>query len=87
MLPDVRRTTPGRGDDVGEPGEGGDRVISQEALEFYASGTTDHPDACDMARELLAARKVIEAARDHDCFMDLPCHLCEAIQEYDEATR
>lgn len=39
MLPDVRRTTPGRGDDVGEPGEGGDRVTYYEgeiADEFQA---------------------------------------------------
>lgn len=39
----------------------------------------------DIARELIAARKVVEAARDHGrwCSIKLSCRLCAALREYD----
>lgn len=42
-------------------------------------------DTADMARELIAARKVVEAARDHGrwCSIKLSCRLCAALRECD----
>lgn len=62
--------------------------VSDDVLMAFAESCLPGADRAEMARELLAARKVIEAARDHGrwCSIKLSCRLCAALREYDEVS-
>lgn len=64
-------------------------MLSDDQIRWTAEYRRDE-DVGRMARELLAARMVIKAAR-HNCPVfdgpPCPCLLCGALRDYDEATR
>lgn len=66
-------------------------MLTDDELRVYASDGNELWIACKMARELLAAREVVRAARasvaNAALVCDEDCNLESALKQYDEATR
>lgn len=66
-------------------------MLTDDELRQYAADSNETWICAQMARELLAARRVVEAARaslaNAALVCDEDCALADAVKNYDEATR